>query len=108
MSSGFDLFDIALLHLTLDFQSKASSKPESSSESDLESESMMLFGLQKFPTIVDPLFLVRCNCLLLPLPLNDANESFKQLVEELFLFSDQGIAECCSHFCWGIGQPSLS
>ncbi len=68
---------------------------------------MMLFGMQKFPSIVNQLFLVRCNCLLLPLQINDANKSFDQLVEELELFSDQGIAESCSYFSWGIGQPSF-
>ena len=67
----------------------------------------MLFGLQKLPLFVDWLFLVRCNCLLLPLQLNIANKSFEQCLEDLFLFSDWGIAECSSHFCWGIGQPSF-
>ncbi len=62
MSIGFDEFDFDLLHLTSDLQSKASSKPESSSDSDLESESselIMFFGLQKFPSIVYLLLLVR-------------------------------------------------
>ncbi len=87
-------------------QSKASSKPESSFDSDSESELselMLFFVLQKFPLIVDVLFLVGCNFSLLLLQLNDAKESFEQLLEELFLFSDQGIPEVCSRFCWGIG-----
>ncbi len=110
MSFGFNEFDFVLLHLTSDLQSTASSKPESSSDSDSESESselIMFFGLQKFPLIVDLLLLVGCNFSLLLLQLNDANESFEQLLEELFLFSDQGLTECCSCFCWGRGQPSF-
>ncbi len=103
----FWLFDFDLLHLTSGLQSKASSKPESSSDSNLESESMMLFGLQKFPLIVDLLFLVRFSCLLLPLWLNDANELFEQLLEEISLFSDEDIAGLCSSFSWGIGKPSF-
>ncbi len=93
ISFAFDLFDFDLIHLTSDLQSTASSKPESSSDSDSESESselMKFFGLQKFPLIVDPLLLVGCNFSLSLLRLNDANKSFEQLLEELFLFSDRG------------------
>ncbi len=68
---------------------------------------MMLFVLQKFPLIVDLLFLVRCNCLQLLLQLNDANELFEQLLEKSFLFPDWGLAECCSCFSRGIGQLSF-
>ncbi len=103
MSFGFDEFDFVLLHLTSDLQSTASSKPESSSDSDSESESselMMFFGLRRFPSIVDPLLLVGSNFPLLLLWLNDAKESFGQLLEGLFLSSDQGVTEFYSHFCW--------
>ncbi len=41
---------------------------------------MMLFGLKKVPLIFD-LFLVRCNCLLLHLQIDDANESCEQLID---------------------------
>ncbi len=89
ISFGLDEFGFDLLYFTSDLQSKASSKPEYSSASDAESESselMMYFGLWKFQLIVDLLLLVRCNFSLLLLLLNDANKSFEQLLEELFLF----------------------